>query len=341
MHAIDIILTFGFPVGRLGGVRFRLSFLLPVAFLAITWRLGSLPLGLMASAILLFSVLAHELSHLLVARSTGAQMDDINLWPLGGLEEPFGRGRLQDHLRTLVAGPAMNLFLALSCMLVLTSEQITPLLSPLTGFTVLPQEAVSTTAWRMAFAINWGLFIINLLPVTPFDGGVLLRTYLTARFSEAEGRDLIVRLGLVLGLFGILTGFVFGLSGLVAMSCFVLLLHLKQSEEWYEALSTAHEFSELDFDSEEDAEFESWLEDDLNRLRDIVDRPSGDSVEVYRIQREEERLRAEREERQREEQQMDEILRKLHIHGRESLSHPELRLLNQLSDRYRNRRQHH
>ena len=45
-------------------------------------------------------------------------------------------------------------------------------------------------------------------------------------------------------------------------------------------------------------------------------------------------------ERQREDQEVDTVLQKLHVHGRESLSSREIHLLNRVSDRYRNRQQH-
>ena len=83
---------------------------------------------------------------------------------------------------------------------------------------------------------------------------------------------------------------------------------------------------------------ESWFDrseysaDEQNNDTEILDR--------WRDQRERERLQQEQEERQREEQQVDEILQKLHQNGRESLSNTELHLLNRVSDRYRNGKQH-
>ncbi|HIE99442.1 MAG TPA: hypothetical protein EYG03_26680 [Planctomycetes bacterium] len=338
MHATDTILKFGFPLGMLGGARFRLSFLFPVAMIAIIWRLDSFELGLLATAILLFSVLIHELAHLLVARSTGGEMDEILLWPLGGLEEPYGRGYLHDHFQTMLAGPLTNLLLALSCMVPLYADQVSPLLSPFSGFNVPAGESLTLTAWRMAFLINWVLFVINLLPVTPFDGGVLLRTYLSTRFSEGESRDLMVRLGLVLGMFGILTGFVFDISGLVALSAFVMVLHLHENMRWYEFVSEPDEVSEFHIGQNHDSPDGEFFDDES----DLSDDPtaSADVSEDWRLGVEEQRLRQEREERRSEEQQVDDILQKLHLNGRDSLSSLELQILNRVSDKYRNRRQH-
>ena len=62
--------------------------------------------------------------------------------------------------------------------------------------------------------------------------------------------------------------------------------------------------------------------------------------EEWRLGTEEQRLRQEREERRSEEQQVDDILQKLHLNGRDSLSSLELQILNRVSDKYRSRRQH-
>ena len=174
MYATDTILTFGFPLGSLCGARFRISFLFPVAAIALMWRFESVELGLLAGGILFFSVLMHELSHVLIARSSGGEMDEIQLWPLGGLAEPFGRGYLRDHVRTMLAGPVMNLLFALSCTLTLSNSTMLPLLNPLNGFPLIEGEHLLATAFRMAFFLNVILFVVNLIPVTPFDGGILL-----------------------------------------------------------------------------------------------------------------------------------------------------------------------
>ncbi|MDG1896931.1 MAG: site-2 protease family protein [Fuerstiella sp.] len=338
MYATDTILKFGFPLGVLGGARFRISFLFPVTMIAIIWRMDDLLLGLLATAIVLFSVLIHELAHLLVARSAGGDMDEIHLWPLGGLEEPYGRGYLHDHFQTMLAGPLTNLLLALSCMMTLSAAQVSPLLSPFSGFEVHGGEQLSVTAWRMAFMVNWVLFVVNLLPVTPFDGGVLLRTYLSTRFSDGESRDLMVRLGLVLSMFGILAGFVFDVSELVALSAFVMILHLYENIRWYELAGDPDEFPVYDITEQHDRSSAEFFDEGS----DLSDSPSesSDASEEWRLQREDTHVQQECEDRPSEEQQVDDILQKLHLNGRDSLSNLELQTLKRVSDKYRNRRQH-
>lgn len=340
MYATDTILTFGFPIGRLAGARFRISFLFPIVAIALMWRFNSVEYGLLTCAILLFSVLLHELAHLVVARSTGGEMDEVGLWPLGGLEEPYGRGYWQDHLQTMLAGPVTNLLIALSCLLTIPLAEAAELLNPAVPFSVANGESIATTVCRMAFLINAALFVINLLPITPFDGGVLVRTYLTSRFAEIEGRDLMIRLGLIFGLLGMLTGFVFDLSVVVAISAFVLILHLHENMRWYEAVVQYEE--PADYESPPDpSEFYAEPFGTQDEFGEFRDEPTHQEViDRWRTQREQEKLEAENVQRLREEEQVDEILDKLHRHGRESLSSNDLHLLNRVSDRYRNREQH-
>lgn len=340
MYATDTILTFGFPLGTLYGARLRVSFLFPVVALALMWQLQNPVLGLMACGILMFSVLMHELAHLLLARSSGGEMDEIHLWPLGGLSEPFGRGYFSDHVRTLAAGPAINLLMAVSCTLTLTQAEWLPLLNPLNVFSVSAGEALFTTACRLTFVINVILFAANLLPLTPFDGGVLLRTYMNTRFSDAESRDLMVRLGLVLGIMGMLTGFVFDLSSVVLTSAFVVILQIHESLRWYESVTTADEFSEYDFTEPESDDAAEQRFIDLFGSEESSDEAHADILGRWQQRKEQEKIDREREERAREEREVDEILQKLHVHGREALSSYEIHLLKQVSDRYRNRQRH-
>ena len=70
-------------------------------------------LGL-ASALLLFaSILAHEFGHALVARRRGVEIEEIDLWLLGGVARMSGRPpSASDELRFALAGPAVTAVVA-------------------------------------------------------------------------------------------------------------------------------------------------------------------------------------------------------------------------------------
>ncbi|MEZ6122501.1 MAG: site-2 protease family protein [Planctomycetaceae bacterium] len=334
MYATDTILTFGFPLGHIRGARFRVSFLFPVTALALIWRLNSAELGLLVTGLLFASVFLHELAHLLVARSVGDDMDELHLWPLGGLSEPFGHGYFRDHAQTLFAGPLMNLIVALGCSLVMSQEQLLSLVNPLTGLLAAADGPLWLFVLKATFLVNVMLLLVNLLPMSPFDGGLLLRTYASTRFPEAEARDLMVRVSLAMGIVGMLAGFVFQNSTVVAVSGFIVVLQVHESLRWYETIQddvSGYDFFRLDAAGE----FPGSLlgGHDSDEAQDAV-------LDSWRQNREAQRLEREQEERQNEEARVDDILRKLHEQGRESLNTAEVFLLNQVSHRYRTKRQH-
>jgi Zn-dependent protease len=345
MYATRTILTFSFAMGRLGPSRLRASFLLPVVMLALTWRLGSISLGLMAGIILLLSLLLHEMAHLASVRRWGGNADEILIWPLGGLSEYSMTSDFRGRVEGLLAGPLVHVLVLTLCYFpVSAAGQLESVLNPLSGFTVAEGESIAQTTWRMTFLINWGLLLINLFPLYPFDVGLLLREFLKERFAEFEVRDLMIRLGLVVSVFGLLCGFVFDSSSLASASAFVLILHLHEAANWLQNTARAETFTGYEFSEFESVESHSAYENDpllddgtrTNAEQDEISR-SGQQIQMQ-LRLEEERERQEFERRQKEERLVDEILRKLHVHGRDTLSPEELLLLQQAGRRYRTQR---
>ncbi len=97
-----------FKLGRIAGIPVGISPWWLVIVALITWSLGagyypveakgiaplaSYGLGL-ASVLLLFaSILAHEFGHALVARRRGIEVEEIDLWLLGGVSRMSGQPR--------------------------------------------------------------------------------------------------------------------------------------------------------------------------------------------------------------------------------------------------------
>jgi len=128
-----------------------------------------------AFVVLLYvSVLLHELSHSLVARSYGLPVRRILLYPLGGFSEierePPTPGR---EFLVSAAGPALSLVLAgvgYGLMHVVARGTIP-----------------GTLVWQLGFT-NLLVGLFNLLPGLPLDGGRMLRAViwkLTGRQSTA------------------------------------------------------------------------------------------------------------------------------------------------------------
>jgi stage IV sporulation protein FB len=117
--------------------------------------------------IVFFSILVHELGHATVGRNYGAT-PEIVLHGFGGAAIMHGSrfNRRQDLLVT-AAGPLASLLLGTLALLLLLNVH---------SLSVEVRELLSKLVW-----INYFWTAINLLPIQPLDGGLLLRTALGDR----------------------------------------------------------------------------------------------------------------------------------------------------------------
>ena len=176
-------------IARIAGIPVGVSPWWLVIVALITWSLGasyfpevvhgisttaSYALGL-ASALLLFaSILAHEFGHAIVARRHGIEVEEIDLWLLGGVsrmrDEAHNPG---DELRYAAAGPAVTAAIA---ALFAVALALLPASTP---------AAVHALVEYQVF-VNCLIFVFNLLPAFPLDGGRVLRSLLWRRSGELE-----------------------------------------------------------------------------------------------------------------------------------------------------------
>lgn len=157
----------------------------------ITWSLGatyfpevvhgispvaSYALGL-ASALLLFaSILAHEFGHAIVARRRGIEVEEIDLWLLGGVSRMRGEAHEPgDELRYALAGPAVTAVIA-ACFV--AAALLLPSSTPPVVRALVEYQAL----------VNGLILVFNLLPAFPLDGGRVLRSLLWRR-SGNVGRS--------------------------------------------------------------------------------------------------------------------------------------------------------
>lgn len=177
-----------FPLGRIFGLKVGANWSLLVVIWLIAWSLASAQLpdsapgdtkltywlvGVAAAVLFFVCLLAHELSHSIVARRHGVEVDGIVLWLFGGmskLHDDAPDGGVE--LRIAVAGPAMSLvmgavFLGLSAL-----------------FEALDVRPVLTAGSRWLGWINLLLAGFNLLPAFPLDGGRVLRAWLWRRRGD-------------------------------------------------------------------------------------------------------------------------------------------------------------
>ena len=187
-------------------VRIHFTFLMLLAWIgAAHWMRGG-PTeaidGVLFIVILFLCVLLHEFGHVFAARRYGIKTPDVTLLPIGGVaslermpEKP------SQEIVVAMAGPAVNLVIALVLMLVLGARFDLSQMAQL-------EQAQSTLTGRVA-AANVALLLFNLIPAFPMDGGRVLRALLAVpmgytratRAAAGVGQALAIVFALI-GLFG-------------------------------------------------------------------------------------------------------------------------------------------
>ena len=202
-------------LGRLFGIDIGFNWSLVFIFVLIAWTLatGVLPQDVpgqgagaywvagAAGAIIFYAcLLAHELSHALVARRNGMKVAGITLWLFGGVSQLEGEPK-SAGAEALIAGvgPLTSFAIALIALGMALATSANALVSDLLGW--------------LAF-VNLALGLFNLVPAFPLDGGRLLSSVFWWRSgSRLRGVHTAVRVGrlfaflmIAIGLLELFTG---------------------------------------------------------------------------------------------------------------------------------------
>ncbi len=191
----------GVRVGSVRGIEIRAQWSLLIVFvlLASSLATGFIPSfvdgvsaigawggGIVGAVCFLASLLAHELSHSLVARRKGVGVRSITLWILGGIAHLEGDAPdAHAELRIALAGPLMSLALAAGFGASAVALDSLDSLDGASGATGATAIAVAVTGWLAM--VNAMLAIFNLLPGAPLDGGRVLRAWLWRRSGDRLG----------------------------------------------------------------------------------------------------------------------------------------------------------
>ena len=130
-----------------------------------------------ASALLFFvSLILHELGHALVARRQGIGINGIDLWFFGGIARVSGDTQSPgDEFKIAAAGPAVTLLVVAACVgvggLLAGFDDLWDAARLVEGADVTP--ALLLISWLAT--INAIVFVFNLVPAFPLDGGRIAR----------------------------------------------------------------------------------------------------------------------------------------------------------------------
>lgn len=170
------------------------------------------------------SVLIHELAHAYVADRKGWQVYGIRVDLFTGSASVDTNIHERDSIPVVAAGPLSNLLLAIFCIpLYLVFEETSPIVGNFT---------------TSLFIINLFMFIFNILPIYPMDGGRLLKDFLFLKMRNnrrlakkiAGGISLVFSLALLVYSISIMAPIMIIFSALFIYSAFVELDIIKSQK---------------------------------------------------------------------------------------------------------------
>ena len=348
-------------LGRWAGLRVRLHmfFLLFIVFtLFLCSKTKDLDVGWTGPALLIvlfFSVLAHELAHVLTATRLGEELDEIVLGPIGGLGRTPTILEPPAILIFAVAGPIMNLAIVVTAAIALSVRNEQEIL---TAFSIFSPDILGQTAGnidistrlvdvglRMVVWVNWSLVVINLVPAFPFDGGLLVRALLQTCWPQMETRVAVDRTAwlakAIAGLLLVAAIYLAPKDGdpaniplwlpLLLLSIFVFFSAKKEETR---PMPVANEDSFLGYDFSEG--FTS-LERTSKPCSTKPETEQG-AIASWLKKRREQNAKRRKELEASEDSKVDEILAKVYSGGIDSLCSEDRALLNRVSRRYKERR---
>ena len=200
MNKLKALVGKSFYLGTLFDIPFKLHWsiipfflIIPIIGYQIHMSITESLLLLLLVVTVIISVLLHELGHARMASTMGIKTHDILISVIGGAarlenmpEEPM------KEFKIAIAGPLVNLLI-----FVLIA---TPLLI-LSFFGKFNLDLNSTNLMRPSVFImlialsNLSLFLFNLLPAFPMDGGRILRAFLASRIGRLKATKLAANIG--------------------------------------------------------------------------------------------------------------------------------------------------
>ena len=214
-NAFQIAKVRGIPIR----VHFTLLIVLPIfgynfaegSEFAKVFKDHPLSWGMLAAIGLFISVALHELGHSFVSIAKGFPVRDIILLPIGGIAS-LARipERPRDEFWVAIAGPLVSL----------------ALFGTLFGLGIGDKLFGSAELANYCLLLGWinlSLFLFNLLPAFPMDGGRILRAALAARKGRLAATRIAARCGKICALLFAIVG-IWGLPGLLPPSLMLVVI---------------------------------------------------------------------------------------------------------------------
>ena len=171
--------------------------------------------------VLFICVVLHEFGHAFAAKRYNVNTKDIILSPIGGVarleqmpEKP------KEELVIAIAGPLVNIAIALSLGIILM----------VTGESIWVQESSFINIEnpfdfiKYLIFMNLALFVFNLVPAFPMDGGRILRALLSMKWGRLKATQIASIVGRILSVAFILFGFYNDQFTLILIGFFIYMM---------------------------------------------------------------------------------------------------------------------
>ena len=345
--------SWSIPFGRLFGITIRIHILFPIVALALVARVAvddKAPPGASMDAVLIvsflfFSVLLHEFGHCFAARAVNGDAQEVLLWPLGGLAAVDVPHTPRANLITAAAGPAVNLVLALACMLLLW---LTASAVPHFGLKYIGREfngLVYLSAWgggkleftpyalpvllNHFFWVNYLGFLLNVVLIGfPLDGGRIFQSIAWKYVGYRRATLAAVYVGFVVM-------FIVGLYSIIDKDplplCLAIFIYVSCKQQWI-ILETGGEESLFGYDFSQ-----GYTSLERDEVPTAPPRRRQSWWQRWLERRATRKAQRAEETRLSDERRLDELLEKVQREGITALTDEERRFMKRVSDRYRNR----
>jgi Zn-dependent protease len=184
-------------------------------------------------------VVLHELGHALTARHFGIGTRRIVLTPLGGIAQldRMSQKPLEEFC-IAVAGPAVNVFIALTLGVILAVGYV------INGGVDQAGEWYILSVLFHLVALNVVMVLFNMIPAFPMDGGRVFRAILASTVGLLPGTRIAVAVGTVVAAIMGIVGFYFTMNPFLLLIGFFVIFAGRQELNSLEAQARDREFAE-------------------------------------------------------------------------------------------------
>ena len=174
-------------------------------------------LGGAVTLCLFAAVFLHEMAHCLTAMRYGHRVNEVTLMLLGGISEIDDRGKStpKSEFWTAISGPLASLFIGILSGAVAYA---------LVRFTALSAESplpdlILFYIFGYLGILNIFLFLFNMIPAFPMDGGRILRGLLSLKYSRTRATKTASDIGKVFAV-------IFAVAGIIWLNFLLILIAL-------------------------------------------------------------------------------------------------------------------